>query len=104
MLRFPDAGHAVEAALDLVRVLNTDGLPAHAEVHSGPSIKRDLDLFGRTVNLASQIADVAGPGEVLVSEAVVKEVHDAAKRHQLAGTAILKGVPEPVRLFRATSQ
>jgi adenylate cyclase len=101
MLRFPDADRGLEAALSMVRALSVGGaLPAHAGVHAGPVIERDLDLFGRTVNLASRIAEAAGPGEVLVSEAVVKAVDRPEVRFERTDGAVLKGIPEPVALFR----
>jgi adenylate cyclase len=101
MLRFPDAGRGLDAALALVRALSVGGsVPAHAGVHAGPVIERDLDLFGRTVNLASRIADAAGPGEVLVSEAVVTAVDKPALRFERSDGARLKGITEPVSLFR----
>jgi class 3 adenylate cyclase len=46
---------------------------------------------------------VAGPGEVLVSEAVVEEVDGAAWRFEPADATPLKGIAEPVRLFRAVA-
>jgi adenylate cyclase len=103
MLHFPDAERGLEAAIALVRVLSVEGgLRAHAGVHTGPVIERDLDLFGRTVNLASRIADAAGPGEVLVSEAVVAAVDNPALRFDWADEGELKGIDEPVSLFRVT--
>jgi adenylate cyclase len=93
----------LEAALALVQGLGVDGsLPAHAGVHTGPVIERDLDLFGRTVNMASRIAGAAGPGEVLVSEAVAEAVDNPALRFEPADAAMLKGISEPVQLFRVT--
>jgi adenylate cyclase len=101
MLRFPDAKRGLEAALHLLRALSVDGsLPAHAGIHAGPVVERDLDLFGRTVNLASRIAEAAGPGEVLVSEAVVDAVDDPAWQFERADAAVLKGITDPVLLFR----
>lgn len=100
MLRFPDAERGLAAALSVVRALTVDRtLPAHAGVHAGPVIERDLDLFGRTVNLASRIAKAAGPGEVLVSEAVVEAVEHPGVRFERADRAPLKGIPEPIPLF-----
>jgi adenylate cyclase len=101
MLRFPDARRGVEGALALVRALSkgTD-LSAHAGVHAGHVIERDLDLYGRTVNLASRIVGVAGPGEVLVTEIVARTVDDPAVRFERIDPASLKGIPEPVPLFR----
>lgn len=102
MLRFPDAHRGLHAALGLVRVLSVDGgLPAHAGVHAGPLIERDLDLFGRTVNLASRLAEAAGPGEVLVSEAVRDAVDSPVVRFERARGAVLKGINQPPPLFRA---
>jgi class 3 adenylate cyclase len=101
MMRFPDAHRGVAAALSLVRALREAGTPpAHAGVHAGPVIERDLDLFGRTVNMASRIAEAAGPGEVLVSEAVAEAVGHPDLRFERIDGAVLKGIPEPVPLFR----
>ena len=102
MLHLPDARRGVEAALDLVRALSAGReISAHAGVNAGPVIERDRDLFGRTVNLASRIAEVARPGEVLASQAVVDAVKDSALRFEPADGAELKGIPGPVSLFRA---
>lgn len=102
MLRFPDAARGLNAALALVGTLSVHGgLAAHAGVHAGPVIQRDLDLFGRTVNLASRLAAAAGPGEVLVSEAVRHAVDSPTVRFEHAGGAVLKGITEPAPLFRA---
>jgi adenylate cyclase len=101
MLRFPDAERGLQAAMALVRALSRQpAVSAHAGVHAGPVIERDLDLFGRTVNLASRIADAAGPGEVLVTETVAEAVDGAAHRFDRMGMADLKGISEPVALFR----
>lgn len=100
MLWFPDAERGVLASLAAVQAMSTGALPPHAGVHTGPVIERDLDLFGRTVNLASRIADAAGPGEVLVSQAVVESVALPQLRFDRTNGVELKGVPEPVVLFR----
>jgi class 3 adenylate cyclase len=34
-------------------------------------IFQECDYYGRTVNIAARIAEVAGPGQVLVSQVVV---------------------------------
>jgi adenylate cyclase len=103
MLRLTDAAVGVSAALELVETMSGEGiLSSHAGVHAGPVIERDLDVFGQTVNLASRIADVAGPGEVLVSETVARAGPDAAFGFEPIGDASLQGIPEPVALFRVT--
>ena len=103
MLRLGDATVGVEAALDLVGTMSGQGaLSSHAGVHTGPVIERDLDVFGQTVNLASRIADAAGPGEVLASQAVAEAAGDGAFAFERIREAELKGLPEPVPLYRVT--
>jgi adenylate cyclase len=103
MLRLTDAGVGVDAALDLVETMSGEGaLSSHAGVHVGPVIERDLDVFGQTVNLASRIADVAGPGEVLASEAVAEAAGDVPFGFERIQDAELKGLPGPVALFHVT--
>ena len=101
LLRFSEVQHGVDAGLDLVEILGAAGsLSAHAGIHTGPVIERDLDLFGGTVNLASRIASVAGPREVLASRAVVEAVDDASLRFERVDERSLKGISDPVTLFR----
>jgi adenylate cyclase len=67
LVRFDDALTAADGTLDLLAALPLAGLPsAHAGLASGPLIMRDGDIFGRTVNLASRIADVAPDGHLYV--------------------------------------
>ena len=69
LVRFDDAGAAIDGSLDLLAALPASGLPsAHAGVASGPLIARDGDVFGRTVNLAARIADAAPDGRLYVPE------------------------------------
>jgi adenylate cyclase len=93
----------LDAALDLMQTMSGEGVPSpHAGVHAGPIIERDLDVFGQTVNLASRVADVAGPGEVLATEAVANAARDKGFRFERIQDVKLKGYPEPVGLFRVT--
>ena len=105
MLRLADAVVGVSAALELVETMSGEGImSSHAGVHTGPVIERDLDVFGQTVNLASRIADAAGPGEVLASEAVAEAAGDGGFAFERLQDGDLKGLPEPVPLYRVTSR
>ncbi len=69
----------------------------------GQALPRAGDWFGRPVNLASRITSVARPGSLLADDAL----HDTALenyRWSYAGQRRLKGLREPVRLFRARRQ
>lgn len=69
-------------------------------IHSGETIYRDGDYFGREVNLAARVAARSGGGEVLVTRPIV----DAAGPNlefELIGEVRLKGFSEPTELFVA---
>jgi class 3 adenylate cyclase len=101
MLRLADASAGVGAAVDLVETMGREGaLSSHAGIHAGPVIERDLDVFGQTVNVASRIADIAGPGEILASGAVLDGTDGDGFGFEPIGDTTLQGVAEPVPLFR----
>jgi adenylate cyclase len=103
LLRFSEAKPGVEAALDLVQTLEPRGsLAAHAGIDTGPIVERDRDVFGGTVNLASRIASVAAGSEVLTSRAVANAVDDPSLRFERVAQRRLKGISEPVTLYRVT--
>jgi class 3 adenylate cyclase len=55
------------------------------------------------VNVAARIVNVAGPGEVVVSEAAVNALGPLPGiDFEELGPVMMKGIPEPVRLYRAT--
>jgi class 3 adenylate cyclase len=103
LLRLPDPIAGVQAALELIEAMNREGLAsAHAGIDAGPVVERDLDVFGRTVNLASRLADAAAPGEVLVSSPVARAAKGRTVDLERLKDRSLKGIAEPVPLFRAT--
>jgi adenylate cyclase len=102
MFYFREPAAAVLAALGMVEVVGRQGLPpAHVGIHAGPVIFQDGDYFGRTVNLASRIAEYARPGEVLVSQEVVDAAESGPVRFTEIGPVELKGVPATLRLHTA---
>ena len=102
MLHFQEPSEAVAAALDLVEAIpQADLPPARAGITSGPVVFREGDYFGRAVNMASRITDYARPGEVLVTETVAESAAPPGSAFDELGRVELKGIHEPVRLFRA---
>ena len=102
LLRLPDSEAALLAVGAIVGAMGTAGLPAaHAGIAAGPVFVRDGDLFGRTVNLASRIADRAAAGEVIVEEGVVIALPHGTATFEPIGRVELKGFPDPVALWRA---
>jgi adenylate cyclase len=103
MFHFPAPARAVACSLEMVDAAPRSGLPpAHVGVNAGPVISREGDFYGKTVNVASRIAGHAGPGEVLVSEAVIGWGEPEGIRFRPLGPVQLAGLAAPVPLFRAT--
>jgi adenylate cyclase len=102
MFYFREPGDAALAAVELVEVVGSRGLPpAHVGIHAGPVIFQEGDYFGRTVNIAARIAEYARPGEVLVSQEVVDAAGAAPVSFAEIGPVELKGVPGTLRLHTA---
>jgi adenylate cyclase len=96
-----DPAAMVQVALDLVDAVDEAQLPSlRAGLALGPALLRAGDFFGNAVNLASRVTGVARPGSVLCT----REVRDAtpeAFHWSVAGRYRLKGVADPVPLYRA---
>jgi class 3 adenylate cyclase len=108
LLWFTDACTAVETMLRLQDECDDTSdtewpLWVRVGAHSGRALLRGDDLVGHDVNVAARIVDVAGPGEVLVSEGTVTRVRDGLPTVEFEeiGPVTMKGLPEPVRLFHA---
>ena len=66
----------------------------------GRAVTRAGDWFGRPVNLASRITQIARPGSLL-AERELRESAREAYRWSYAGERRVRGVQQPVPLFRA---
>lgn len=93
----------VEAALSLVEAVEAEGeeFPQlHAGLAYGEALTRGGDWFGHPVNVASRVADVARAGSVLATDELREVAGDDGLSWSSAGRRRLKGVKEPVRLYR----
>jgi adenylate cyclase len=103
MLTATEPQPLLDAALALLDAADAEGedFPQlRAGTAIGPALSRAGDWFGRPVNLASRITHVARPGSLLAD----REVRESASedyRWSYAGERRLRGVREPVSLFRA---
>ncbi len=103
MLHFAAPPDAVMCAFELVdRTLKAGLPPAHVGVNAGPVIVRDGDYFGRTVNIASRIADYARSHEILVTPEVKAATGAEPIQYESIGPVLLQGVRDKVTLFLAT--
>ena len=71
-------------------------------MHWGSQTRRGNDLIGHDVNIAARVVDVAGPSEVVVTEAMLTRLGETEHDIDIdeLGPVVMKGLPDPVRLFR----
>jgi len=93
----------LDAALDLIDAANAEGSD-FPELRAGAALGLALthagDWFGRPVNIASRITAIARPGSLLAEREMRESVREAY-RWSFAGERHLRGIREPVSLFRA---
>ncbi|MFA6167573.1 MAG: adenylate/guanylate cyclase domain-containing protein [Gemmatimonadaceae bacterium] len=71
----------------------------------GAEVRMDFTAIGDTVNVAARLCSAAGPGEVLVTDDVQRELHDDAELAFEALTPMrLKGKADAVQVYRVTSR
>jgi adenylate cyclase len=102
MLAAPSPEPLLDAALGLLDAAEQEGSEfpqLRAGAASGLALARAGDWFGRPVNLASRITAVARPGSLLIERAL-REAAPESYRFSFAGQRRLRGIREPVALFR----
>ena len=106
MVHADDAGRAIQLALDLLGEVGQDDEmpPLHAGLHTGPAVGRSGDWWGATVNIAARVAAVAGPGQILVTEATRRSAGqtDSIRMRQL-GPLRLKNITLPVQVYAVSA-
>ncbi|HVQ53388.1 MAG TPA: adenylate/guanylate cyclase domain-containing protein [Mycobacterium sp.] len=103
MLAFPNAPAAVRCSVDLVGRTGQEGLPPiHVGIDAGEVVRRDGDYFGSVVNVASRVAELAGPRQVLVTDRVAIACRDERDLQFVAAEpTVLKNIARPVTLHLA---
>jgi class 3 adenylate cyclase len=106
LLHFSDPAGAIPALLDITFHCACASSPEtplwiRTGVHVGNARALGTDLIGHDVNVAARIGDLAGAAEVLASEAARDAGPTDGVRFAPLGPVFVKGVPDPLRLFRA---
>jgi class 3 adenylate cyclase len=118
MAAYPDAAHAVGAALDMLGAIErfNEGQPERSVslkigIHHGAAIavtlNEELDYFGQTVNIASRVQEMADAAEVWITDAVwrypgVQELLESYLTEQR--TAEFRGIAHPMAVVRIGAQ
>jgi len=97
-----DAAAACDIALTLLeRFAEDPSVMPRGGLALGPVLMRSGDYYGPVVNLASRVADLAVPREILVTAEVVDRAGTDRFRFEPAGRRVLKGFDDPVALHAA---
>jgi class 3 adenylate cyclase len=84
---------------DIVDGARRFGVEVRAGVHTGEVELRADDAVGLAVSIAKRICDLAGAGQVLVSETAKGLLVGSGIAMSEHGTHVLKGVPDEWTLF-----
>jgi class 3 adenylate cyclase len=98
---FDATGRALRCGANILAGARDIGLDLRAGVHTGEVEVRGDDIAGLAVTIAKRICDLAGPGQVLVSETVRTSVVGAGINFAEQGEYELKGVAGTWKLYRA---
>lgn len=110
MVWFDTPSDGVETAITILAAVRdarlADRFPVAIRMglHHGEMLSRGDDVVGLTVNIASRIAALAGPDELLISQAAADECH--LRRDVLlepVGPVPVKGVHKPVWIARVST-
>jgi adenylate cyclase len=95
-----DPAAACDIALTLVERFAADpSVTPRGGVAYGELLVRNGDYYGPVVNLASRVAQIAVPNEMLVTTGVATAAGGATLRFTPAGRRMLKGFEEPAALL-----
>jgi DNA-binding SARP family transcriptional activator/class 3 adenylate cyclase len=100
---FDGPARAVRCAAAIVQSVRELGLEVRAGVHTGEIQQTESGVAGIAVHIAARVLAEASPSEVLVSGAVKDIVAGSGIAFEERGERELKSVPDPVRLYAATS-
>jgi adenylate cyclase len=109
LAEFERPNHAVLAALDLHRFFEPTNrsLPVDEQLHLRAGINATHiyvdanDVYGHGVNLAARVADLAAPGETVITASVHDQLVDGVDGDmEDMGESYLKHWPEPVRTWQ----
>jgi adenylate cyclase len=101
MLAFRDASDAVNATVELRDALAEPDIPEmRAGINTGIAVFRSSDYIGSTVNIASRVAGAAMAGQILLTATTAERLHDDGIDVEEVGVRLLRGVDEPLALYR----
>jgi pimeloyl-ACP methyl ester carboxylesterase len=96
---FDGPARAIRCALGIVDASEPKGLPVRVGVHTGECEMVDSDVRGIAVHVGARIAELAAPGQILVSSTVRDLVAGSGIRFGEGRDVKLAGMPGTPRVF-----
>ena len=110
LIEFESGLDAMKYALDLQRTLSEpidgmqDALPVRMAIHLGDVMVESDDIYGYGVNIAAQLLDFGGAGDIVVSSTVHDQVYQVGQYEAVdLGLLTLKNIDQRIRAFRIGS-
>lgn len=98
---FDGPARAVRCARAIAEEVLPLGIQVRSGLHTGEIEISENEVQGIAVHIASRVAALAEPSEVLVSRTVRDLVAGSGLRFDERGRHLLKGLPEPMELYAA---
>ena len=100
---FDGPARAVRCAAAIGERVRPLGIKLRSGLHTGEIELRGNDVAGIAVHIAARVAETADSGEVVVSSTVRDLVAGSGLVFEDCGSHALRGLPEPLRLYRAAA-
>lgn len=107
MASFTSAANAVRAGMQIREALTEHNsgdeqlqVRVRMGLNAGEAVQEEDDFFGTTVQLSARVCDKATEGEIFVTDNVRELSKGQGLVFENAGKFEMKGIPEPVTLYR----
>lgn len=98
---FPSADGSARAALAMVAIQDEYALRLRVGIHFGAVIEGIGDLYGDACNVAARLQQIARPGEILATDALVSGLPpDLLAKTKLLSHVAMKGKAAPIRVHQ----
>jgi class 3 adenylate cyclase len=104
LVTFDSTGRAVRCATEILDGAKDIGLDLRAGLHTGEVEVRGNDIAGLSVTIAKRVCDMAGPGQVLVTDAVRSNLVGTGVEFESQGDRELKGLPGTWLLYSLSTE
>ncbi|MBT4650972.1 adenylate/guanylate cyclase domain-containing protein [Candidatus Woesearchaeota archaeon] len=110
LITFHSPTDALLCAIDLQKEFqehnknNQNPLHIRVALHAGEVLLKDKDVYGDSVNITSRVESITPPDQIYFTESVQQHMNKNEIPHLDLGHTYLKGIEQPVRIFKVKSK